>query len=150
MKILSLIFEMDVVDKKFSNDVCSLRFHKQSLRGSVQDYIIDFHETEYDIEMVVGTTMDLFIQLMKHFENRLIKARLIAEISYIRTNDSDESTIENFHFTSYAQEYVDDPEDFYERHMQKIVSRMDTFHLNGSNLLINKINHIHIAITKVE
>ena len=141
--------------KELSNKFCTLRFHRESMRGLVQDYVIDFKELECDIEACVDMTSDLFVELMKHFEEDLVKARLIAEVNYLRMDDDDgnsdtEDESENYHFTSYAQEYVDDPLEFYQRHMQKIMSRMDSFHVNGSNLLLNKINHIHIAISRIK
>ena len=135
---------------KIDNQFCTLRFHKQSLHGAVQDYIIDFKEEELDIEACLGKTLDLFLDLVNYFKNDMIKARLIAEVNYIRVNDQLEETgDENYHFASYSQEYVDDAVEFYERHMQKVTSRMDSFHVNGSRLLLNKFSHIHIAISKV-
>ena len=76
------------------------------------------------------------------------KARLIVECEYIRLNEAHE-IIERVthHFTSYQAETVFDAREFYTRHMQKIASRMDDFNLNGSNLLLHAIKHIHIAIT---
>ena len=96
-------------------------------------------------------TLDVFVKLMDHFEEDLIKVRLIAEVEYLRLNDDDLDLGEsvNYHFASYAQEIVDDPIEFYRRHISKIISRMDNFHEYGSRLLLNKIRHIHIAISKL-
>ena len=90
----------------------------------------------------------LFKQLMENFKETTVKARLIAQINFLRMNDKHEVIgNEDYHFTSYSQETVSDVEEFYERHMQKIASRLDSFHENGSRLLINQIKHIHIALS---
>ena len=136
-------FTMDPVTNSFGK----LCFHRQSLRGAVQDYIISFEEEECDMQSMVHKTYDLFETLIRHFNDKVIKARLIAQVNYLRLNDAHEVIgNEDYHFASYSLEEVDDPKDFYERHMCKIMSRMDSFHQNGSRLMINIIKHIHIAL----
>ena len=134
---------------ELSNEFCTLRFHKQSLRGAVQDYIIYFKDSQFDLEICLTRTLDVFTELIDHFKDDIIKARLIANVNYIRFNDDSDEESVNYHFGSYSQEFVHDATEFYERHMQKIISRMDSFHMNGSSLLLKKINHIHIAISKL-
>ena len=125
-----------------------LSFHKQSLRGTVVDYIIYFNEREMEIEHIIEKTKDLFLRLHENYKDHAYKARLIARCKYNRLNDEHEvvDTLA-YHFGSYSTEWVEDPLEFYTRHMQKIASRMDTFHTNGSSLLLQGIEHIHIAIT---
>ena len=136
-----------VVRDNITNDHGNLCFHRQSLRGAVQDYIITFDKEEYDIQFMVSKTYDLFERLMDHFNDNYVKARLIAQVEYIRLNDAHEIVgYEDYHFSSYALEKVDDSKDFYERHMMKIASRMDSFHQNGSRLMLHRIKHIHIAL----
>ena len=130
-----------------ANSYGNLCFHRQSTRGTVQDYIISFDEEECDIESMVSKTYDLFEALMKHFEDVHVKARLVAQVNYERMNDMHEVTgNEDYHFASYSLEDVYDTKDFYGRHMCKIASRMDSFHQNGSRLMIHHIKHIHIQV----
>ena len=94
---------------------------------------------------------DLFSKLISSFVDTEVKVRLIAEVNYSRLNDKMEIVENyNFHFPSYQSEKVVDVHDFYERHMFKIVSRMDDFHRNGSRLMLNKITHIHVALSKCQ
>ena len=140
-------FKMAIVREPMSNAFGQLCFHRQSLRGRVQDYVINFNEEQCDMETMVGKTYDLFQTLLQHFNDRQVKARLIAQVNYLRMNDQHEVTgNEDYHFASYSLELVQDPKDFYERHMNKIISRMDSFHQNGSRLMISHIKHIHIAL----
>ena len=130
-----------------TNSFGKLCFHRLSLRGTVRDFIISFEEKECDMQSMVHKTYDLFETLIRHFNDKVIKARLIAQVNYLRLNDAHEVIgNEDYHFASYSLEEVDDPKDFYERHMCKIMSRMDSFHQNGSRLMINIIKHIHIAL----
>ena len=134
-------------DIELTNASGKLCLHRQSLRGRVQDYIISFDEEVADIQMVVGKTFDLFQQLMTKFEEDEVKARLIAQVSYLRLNELHEIVgEEDYHFSSYQMEKVMDVPDFYNRHLAKVASRMDAFHQNGSRLLIHRIKHIHISM----
>ena len=128
----------------------TLCFHRQSLRGVVQDYIISFHEQECDIELMLAKTYDLFERLIEHYHDKQLKARLVAQVNYMRVDDSHQVLgYEDYHFASYSLEHVEDPQDFYQRHMTKIASRMDSFHQHGSRLLINTIKHIHIQLVVI-
>ena len=136
-----------VVRDSITNAHGNLCFHRQSLRGAVQDYIITFDNEEYDIQFMVSKTYDLFERLMDHFKDKCVKARLVSQVEYLRLNDAHEVVgQEDYHFASYSLEKVDDPKDFYERHMMKIASRMDSFHQNDSRLMLHRIKHIHIVI----
>lgn len=129
----------------FSNDYCNLTLHRQSLRGTVRDYIVSFTDTEVDICRIVQTTYSVFQQLMDMFKDIQVKARLVAEAEFVSM--SDEMDVVTYHFASYAAETVYDSSMFYENHMSKIMSRLDNFNSYGSNLLLKRIKHIHIALT---
>ena len=132
---------------EFNNEFGKLCFHRQSLKGAVQDYVISFECELITIEDVLNKTYDLFQQLMEHFKDGNVKARLIAKVNYSRMNDKHEEVgKEDFHFASYSLEEVLETKDFYQRHMCKIASRMDSFHQHGSRLVINTIKHIHIQL----
>ena len=137
-------------DIELTNPSGKLCFYQQSRRGVVQDYVISFNQEIDDIQMVVEKTFDLFQKLIEHFEDDVVKARLIAQVNYSRLNDQHEEVDqEDYHFASYQMEKVEDVEEFYNRHLMKISSRMDTFHQNGSRLVINYIKHIHIHLVVV-
>ena len=134
----------------FANDFCDLNFHKQSLKGRVQDYVISFYENQTDFSAILDKTLDLFLKLYENFNDQRILVRLIAKLNFYHMNEASGVREErSYHFTSYSSETVDDPYKFFHRHMQKIVSRLDSFNANGSNLLIKNIEHIHIQITSL-
>ena len=138
----------DIVYDTFKNQHANLCFYRQSLRGVVQDYIVTFDEEEYEIERVVGRSYDLFEKLMERFKDTFVKVRLIAQINFLRLNESHEVIgNEDYHFCSYQAEEVHNAEEFYQRHMCRIASRLEAFNQNGSRLMINRIKHIHISLT---
>ena len=114
-------------------------------------YSITFHEELCDIGAVLNKTYDIFQQRMtKLQEDYHVKVRLVAQVSYHHLNDKHEIVDEKkYHFTSYSMEEVKDISEFYKRHLNKIISRMDSFHEGGSRLLLHRINHIHIRVMKL-
>ena len=148
MQYLELSFFLLQMEK-YSNEHADLCFYKSSLKGVVQDYVISFHEEEKVIEPIIGKTLMLVKQLFEKYKEHTIRARLIAKVNYHHLNDKQEvDDTRSYHFPSYQVEIVNDVEDFFTRHLMKIVSRMDSFNANGSNLLIDRIEHIHIALTE--
>jgi hypothetical protein len=134
----------------FHNNCASLDFHKQSLKGKVQDFIISFNEEQTDIQHVLKLTWDLFQQLVNSFPEKDVIARLVAKVNFIHVNNlKDEMEERSYHFPSYRSEKVFDAEKIFKEHMTKIASRLDSFNTNGSNLLLKNIAHIHILITLV-
>ena len=81
------------------------------------------------------------MKLMAHYNDA--KVRLVAKVifKHIPTEE-----LRTYHFGSYAAELVDEPEDFFQRHMMKIAQRMEDFNEHGSNLIIVNISHIHIQL----
>lgn len=66
--------------------------------------------------------------------------------NYVRLNEKhDEVGQEDYKFLSYQMEEVSCVQEFYTNHLAKIASRMDTFHQNGSRLILQHIKHIHIT-----
>ena len=136
---------------------CRLYLNRHSLCGVVADYIIEFPQLETCLDDIVDKTYDLFYMLCEKYSDTRIKARLIAECEFLREKTVVEENgsqkvydiIETYHFASYSAEWVEKMScmDFYERHMQKIATRMDEFNKKGSSLKLNRIKHIHIAIT---
>ena len=131
----------------FSNNDANISLHKTSTHNVVEDYIISFNETQCDIDCVIKCTQNMFRQLVAHFGDRyLLKGRLVAKAVYEHDQRRDERS---YHFPSYRVELIDDPDKFYERHIDKIASRMEDFHVNGSNLTFKRIEHIHICLYKI-
>ena len=137
-------------DISFETECGKLCFHAQSLHGRVQDYIITFHDFVGDIGLVCGRSLDLFRRLIEHFQDFTIKARLIAQVRFIRFDEGLEPAEKvDYHFTSYSQEEVVEAKEFFHRHMNKIVSRLDEFNIHGSRLVIDYIPRLHIALTLI-
>ena len=132
----------------FSTSFACLQHYKDSLRGKVKDYVISFNEPEQDIETMTEATFEVVQQMFLTFSDRRISARLIAKVDYFQLNNEHQTVNErSYHFPSYSSEEIVDVYDFFVRHMMKIASRMDSFNANGSNLLIKKIEHIHIQLS---
>lgn len=132
----------------FVNDCASIELYKQSMKGTLKDFIISFNEEQTDMEQVLMKTQSLFLDLIDSHDDQLIKARLVAKVRFVHINNvTDEMEERFYHFPSYQAEHVIDMRDFYQRHMMKIAKRLDSFNQNGSNLLIKNIAHIHILLT---
>ena len=126
---------------------CRLSFWRESLNGVVQDYCIHFKK-ENDINLVVDKAFGLVKQLFEKlkWEEKNIKARLIAKINFTHLVNEDDIS---YYFPSYRAEEVNDVETFFISHMQKIASRLEAFNCQGSNLIINNIDHLHIALSMI-
>ena len=132
----------------FSTSFACLQHHKDSLRGKVKDYVISFNNPQQDIEAMTEDTFEVVRQLFLTFNDRRICGRLVAKVDYFQLNSEQQTVNErSYHFPSYSSEEIEDVYDFFVRHMTKIASRMDSFNANGSNLLIKKIEHIHIQLS---
>ena len=81
------------------------------------------------------------MKLMAHYNDAKVRFLAKVIVEHVPTEE-----FRAYHFSSYASEYVDDPQDFFERHMLKTSQRMDDFNEHGSNLVIYNISHIHIQL----
>lgn len=129
----------------FSNDCGNLRFHRSSLKGKVTDYVITFHKTQMDILMLINDTYALFSALLEKYPRAC--ARLIAKVHFKHLGKDNEEEDRFYHFSSYRSEEVVDAKEFFTRHMLKISQRLDDFNVQGSNLVIHSISHIHIQLS---
>ena len=135
---------------KFSitNEDACLKHHKSSLKGKVEDFIIRFNSCQKDIANVIKISSYIFKMLIEYYSDKQLYVRLVAKVTYLHCNiPQDEITTRSFHFTSYASELVTDPDTFFKRHMLRIGERLDAFNENGSNLILNGIDEIHIHLT---
>lgn len=131
-----------------SNDSASIELYKQCFKGLIKDYIINFHEEQTDMELVLNRTLSLFLNLINSKDFKVTKARLVAKVRFVHVNQiTNEMEERLYHFPSYQAETVIDANEFYQRHMRKIASRIESFNQNGSNLLIKNIAHVHILLT---
>lgn len=134
----------------FGNDCAYLKFYKQCLKGIIQDYQISFYNEQKDLEFVMNETFTLFQQLVSTFPDVKLRARLVAKVNFFHMNNETHETEErSYHFSSYSPEEVDDPFEFFTRHMLKIGNNLTNFNHRGSNLLLKNIQHIHILLTLV-
>ena len=86
----------------YQNDDAFLKFHKESLHGKAQDFIIHFHEEQMILERVLLITSDLFKQLIESFKDKRILARLVAKVRFVHVNDTSKEMEDRFyHFASY-------------------------------------------------
>lgn len=130
-----------------SNDCAFLKLYKRSQKGTVHDYCISFKSEQQDIAHVVSITKDLFLKLIS---KEFLKSRLVAKVCFIHFNNTTNETEERYyHFPSYQSELVTNAEEFYQRHMEKIASRLESFNNGGSNLVIKNIEHIHILLSNL-
>ena len=125
-----------------------LCFHKKSLRGTCCDYKLSFNEKYLDPVDAIETVTNLLQSLFDSLQAEAIRGRIIAAVKFIHVNDVQEKLSERvYYFPSFNMEEIKDVEDFVSRHLCKIASRMDLFNKNGSNLLIQNIEHIFFNAT---
>lgn len=130
------------------NSFAWLAHHKTSLKGAVQDYMISFNSEQTDIQHVLWETVELIQKLVSSFNGKRIVGRLIAKINFVHFNpETNREELRSYHFPSYKAQEIKYVEDFFVDHMNKIGSRLDAFNMNGSNLVIKNIEHIHIQLS---
>ena len=137
-----------------SNDFGEICLYQTSLKGVVDDYIFKFSHNVTDLHVVVNDIKSLLEKLFEYLNDTSIKARMIAKVSYLHVNEnSEEQDLRYYHFPSYSADSLEDDEnlnDWVTRHLCRIIERLDNFHANGSNLLLNRIEHLHICISKLK
>lgn len=133
----------------YSNDCGKLSFHKESLKGKVQDYVIEFAEEMVDIPSILEGAYDLFLQLMEKFQDKTVLARLVAKVMFQRVGQEGEVEEEAYHFGSVTQEVVN-PRDFFVNHMMIISSRLVDVNKYGSNWVMKTISHLHVNLSCID
>ena len=130
----------------FSNEHCTLSHYKDSIRGTVKDYVIRFHGVQTCPKQVANIAFSAVCELVNHFRasSSIISGRLVALVQY---RHIDHDTIRTYFHPSYSSEVIDDAVDFFFTHMLKIAERMESFNRHGSNLQICGIKEVHIHIT---
>lgn len=129
------------------NSHASLKHHRNSLLGSVIDYVITFNTEVTTVEDVIDIACGLFESLCERFGDKSLKSDLCAKVRYLRRTTEEEVTY--YHTSSPCGEVLI-PMEFFKRHMLKIASRMDDMNEGGSNLLILAIEEIHVRLSIYE
>lgn len=129
-----------------SNRNAILKYYRNSLRGTVYDFIITFHNEESDLELIIQIASDLFEKLCQSFDGELMKSDLIAKVKYLRTSTGKP---EIYYHSSSPSDYVINPLEFFRQHMLRIGSRIDKMNERGSMLIIISIEEVHIRLSLV-
>ena len=130
----------------FSNDFATLTEYRASTRKQLVDYVIRFHSQQIDIQQVIKHTFDIVKQLVEMYQHddKTIKGRMVALVHYV--NVVTEKSVSYFH-SSCQSEIIDNVNDFFYTHMLKIAERMENMNQNGSNLMVENIQEIHLHIS---
>ena len=137
MKFVDAYFTM------YSNNRLTLSLHKQCFGGAGQDFVMRFNQYETDINDIISISSNLVKMLVNEYlqKQKAVKGRLVARVVYISMN-SNEKVV--YYHPSYQTEFIHDGEEFFTQRMLKIAQRMDEFNRNGSNLIIDDIDEIHL------
>ena len=134
----------------FTNDFANLSLHRKSIRGTTQDYVIKFKSIKHDFLKIAVETSELIEQLLLSFGDSQVKGRLIAKVNFEHFNLVKETTDErSYYFPSYGSENIVEIRDFFDRHLMKIASRLDSFTVDGSSLIIKNIDCIFVQLSVV-
>ena len=130
----------------YTNEDLSLSLHKQCFNGASRDFVIRFKKEEACLENVIDISSQIVTQLINHYlrKGKRVKGRIVASVVYLKGN-SGENVM--YYHPSYAMEQIFNAGQFYKEHMLKIAQRMDNFNANGSMLLIDRIDEIHLHLS---
>lgn len=126
-----------------SNDHANLKHHRNSLRGTVVDFIITFKDEETSVDIITKITCDLFEELCKSFNGKRLKGDLCAKVRYLRVSTG---KVDSYFHASSPSDDVNNPAEFFKEHLLRIASRIDKMNQLGSMLLILAIDEIHIRL----
>lgn len=126
-----------------SNEDANLKHHRNSLRGTVIDFIITFNEKETSADTIAEIASSLFVELCESFNGKRLKGDLCANVRYLRGTTGQEA---NYYHASSPCEDVNNPLEFFKEHMIKIGTHIDRMNQLGSMLLIVNIEEIHIRL----
>ena len=132
----------------YVNEDITMSLHKECFGGAAQDFVIRFKKPQTSINDIIEISSAVIKKLIHTYLQRgkFVKGRLVARVLYVSmTNDN----IIPYYHPSYESERINNVEDFYTHHMLKIAQRMDNFNQNGSNLIINNIEEIHLHLSTV-
>ena len=133
---------------------CTVELHRHPVNDEVVNYRIMLPSNETSMDDVVYKTEDLFTAICTHYIDNVWKARLMANCWYERINNEGEVIgREAYHHPSYYSEWcsVMHAEEFYRRHLRRIVRRIESFlcnaSRNASSLRFVGYKHIHVTVS---
>ena len=132
----------------YNNEDITLSLHKECFGGAAQDFVMRFKKRETSIEDIVSISSNVVKQVIEMYQRKrkVVFGRLVARVVYTPIH-SEEPVV--YYHPSYQSERIQNAEDFYTRHMMKVVQRMDKFNREGSNLIIENIDEIHLHFSLV-
>ena len=135
---------------EFSNDIGTVRLVESALNGMARVYDVTpssssssgdldnfLRDMQLPIENVISDLTDRY----------QVKARLIAQIRYVRADGSDDFFIA--HFTSFASEYIFDFDSWFTSHLERLMTHLETFNKKGSNWLFDKVMNVEINMVLI-
>ena len=133
----------------YHNEHFTLSLHKECFGGAAQDFVMRFKRQETSIEEIISISSDIVKQVIEIYQRKrkVVSGRLVARVVYSSVHKKEPII---YYHPSFQMERIHDAEDFYMRHMLKIVNRMDTFNHEGSNLVIEKIDEIHLHFSSLD
>ena len=133
----------------YHNEHFTLSLHKECFGGAAQDFVMRFKRQETSIEEIISISSDIVKQVIEIYQRKrkVVSGRLVARVVYSSVHKKEPII---YYHPSFQMERIHDAEDFYMRHMLKIVNRMDTFNHEGSNLVIEKIDEIHLHFSSID
>ena len=133
----------------YHNEHFTLSLHKECFGGAAQDFVMRFKRRETSIEEIISISSDIVKQVIEIYQRKrkVVSGRLVARVVYSSVHKKEPII---YYHPSFQMERIHDAEDFYMRHMLKIVNRMDTFNHEGSNLVIEKIDEIHLHFSSID
>ena len=107
-----------IAHRTLSNHMCHLTLDEQGFDGFLQDLKLTFKVKMNDIKVVATESLPLFKRLMESLQPQDVKGRLVA---YIELKDLQKP----LRFGSYCTEWITLSDQFYGRHMEKILEKME-------------------------
>ena len=115
--------------EEFSNDTVTLRLEKSSLERLVRDYRMVSNTKIDDVGPFLFRNINLIHQMFQSIENFLVKALIYLNVQYVKINQSNGEVIEmvNIIFPSKAADYVNDVEEWLQRHINCLITHIENF-----------------------
>lgn len=132
----------------YNNEDITLSLHKECFGGAAQDFVMRFKKRETSIEDIISISSNVVKRVIEIYQRKrtVVFGRLVARVVYSTMRDN---KLVVYYHPSYQSERIHNGKDFYTRHMMKIVQRMDKFNREGSNLLIENIDEIHLHFSTI-
>ena len=126
-----------------SNEHGSILLVESALNNAARVYDITPSSNTNDLNQFMTNMYEVIRDTITHLtESAQVKARFVAQVRYIRADGSDDSFLA--HFTSFASEYIFDFDTWFNSHLNRLLSHLETFAKKGSNWIIDKVVNVEI------